>query len=157
MPIQHAWRPVSQYEGSPYEERHCSRCDLTDTRNTSNPTFPEAEQWKVNTFCIVRVPGRISYRKLVSEIFLNVKNERDAQQLVHRVRCVGIPTNWQVGLYIVGTGVVYPHRDKPFRYLEEGFAELLRWLRARQFDPYKYSGLRDSESLTHDFCGCDDD
>ena len=163
MPL-HQWRSVPQYKGSPYEERWCPQCDLHDRKCTSNPGFPESEQWKVHTPCIERVDSRISYGNLVSEIFRNVKGDHAAHKLLERVRCVGVPSRgvgipgkWQVGFYIAETGVVYPHRDKPFRSLEQGFAELLRWLRARQFDPYKYSNLQQSESRANSFCGCDDD
>jgi len=130
----------------------------------NNPSFPESERWKVDTPCIARVPNRISFRKFVSEIFRNVKDDREAHKLLGRVFCVGIPGSsaeapgkWQVGLYIAEGGAVYPYRDKPFPTLEEGFAELLRWLRARQFDPYKYSSLQHIENRAHSFCGCDDD
>lgn len=159
MPL-HLWRSVKQYEGSPYKQRECPVCGLKDTcsASTSDALLDNGELgWKVTTPCIEPVPITISYSRLLREIFDHIGSERDAQLLVGRIRCVGIPGKWQVGLY-VANGVTYPHRDMPFTDIDQGFAELLRWLRARQFDPYKYSDLRYSESLAkHDSCCGDDD
>lgn len=157
---EHAWQDVPQYEGSPYEERLCPACGLKDGRNRDDGTWlPHAEnlKWKVATPCIEPVPDKISYHRLVEEIFSVFEDKRKAQELVNRIRCIGVPGSWAVGIVINGH-VTYPEVKVPFKDYDSGFAEVLRWLRARQFDPYKYSDLAYREQLAKpDLCGaCDD-
>jgi hypothetical protein len=145
----HDWETVPQYEGSPYEGRLCSRCHLADSRSKDDGTWlPGADtlKWKVTTPCIESVPEKISYHRLVEEIFSALPDKRKAQELVNRIRCIGVPGKWAVGIVVNGH-VTYPEIKEPFKDYDYGFAEVLRWLRARQFDPYKYSDLHYRERL----------
>jgi hypothetical protein len=154
--LEHAWQPVSQYEGSPYEERLCPTCGLKDARSKDDGTWlPGADtlKWKVTTPCIEPVPEKISYHRLVEEIFLGLSDKRKAQELVNRIRCIGVPGKWAVGIVINGH-VTYPEVKEPFKDYDYGFAEVLRWLRVRQFDPYKYSDLAYRERLAKPDLSC---
>lgn len=157
---EHDWEMLSQYEGSPYEDRLCRVCHLKDGRNKDDGTWlPHAEnlKWKVTTPCIEPVPEKISYHRLVEEIFAGVQGKRMAQDLVDKIRCIGVPGRWSVGIVINGH-VTYPEVKDPYKDFEAGFAEMLRWLACRQFDPYKYSDLHYREQLAYsrDNC-CGDD
>jgi hypothetical protein len=58
-----------------------------------------------------------------------------------------------VGIVINGH-VTYPEVKEPFKDYDYGFAEVLRWLRVRQFDPYKYSDLAYRERLAKPDLSC---
>lgn len=146
---EHVWESKPEYEGSPYERRRCAVCHLDDGRNKNDGTWlPHAEnlKWRVTTPCIEPVPEKISYHLLVEEIFSAFSDKRKAQDLLNRIRCIGVPGNWAVGIVISGR-VTYPEVKEPFKDYDYGFAEVLRWLRARQFDPYRYSDLHYRERL----------
>ncbi len=130
-------------------ERRCRLCEVPDWSINDSP-------WRVRTPCIEPVPERVSYEELKAEIRLNVAHEYKHRLLVERIQCVGVPGRWRVGLAVAGDGI-WPSRKEPFKDMEVGFAELLRYLRARQFDPYKYSDLRYNEQLAHHDCPFDDD
>ncbi|GEM_PF-2736879 len=138
--LQHAWKQVDQYEGSPYEERFCGICHLKDIRSQ------DGGRWKVGTPCIERVPKTISYDRLIREIFQFVEDKRKAQELLNRIRCIGVPGAWAVGIVLNGY-VTYPEHKELYKDFEAGFAEVLRWLRARQFNLYQYSDLAYREQL----------
>lgn len=147
--LEHAWQPVPQYQGSPYEERLCSNCHLKDIRNKDDGSWRSDApnlQWKVVTACIEEVPQTISYHHLVEEVFAQVKDRKKAQELIGKIRCIGVPGKWAVGIVVNGY-VTYPEVKELYNDYEAGFAEMLRWLRARQFDPYKYSDLHYREQL----------
>jgi hypothetical protein len=158
--LEHVWEPMPEYEFSPYERRRCPVCHLDDSRNKDDGTwFPHASnlKWKVTTPCIEPVPEKISYHCFVEEVFSAVADKRRAQELVGRIRCIGVPGSWSVGIVVDGR-VTYPEHKELHKDYEVGFAEVLRWLRARQFDPYKYSDLHYRERLADrsDCCAYDD-
>jgi len=70
------------------------------------------------------------------EIFQQVEDKAEAQKLVDRIRCVGVPGQWSVGIYIHGEGVVNPIPYRTFKTYGEGFSQLLGWLRTRNFQLY---------------------
>jgi hypothetical protein len=87
------------------------------------------------TPCQCPLPIEIGYARLVHEIFQSVEDQREAQKLVDRIRCVGIPGKWQVGISMAGEGIVYPMPSRTFPRYEYGFSYLLTWLRERNFQP----------------------
>ncbi len=172
--LEHVWSPVKQYEGSPYEERLCSVCLLKDGRNKDNGTFhrdAEALKWYVTTPCIEPVPDSIDFDALIVELAANpVSIQIDYGMVRTRtfddaVFCTGRPGAWRVGLYLTTDGLFPERPDRkladrqaPYPTIERASAELLRWMRARQYDPYMYSDLRRRVEMdrTRDSC-CHDD
>ncbi|MCE9586025.1 hypothetical protein K8R04_01755 [Candidatus Uhrbacteria bacterium] len=82
-------------------------------------------------------PRRISYSTLLREIFKRIEDPCEAQKLVDLIRCHGVPGKWVVGIYFKGEErVVFPRSDRVCRDYNEGFAQLLVWLRHRNFQPF---------------------
>jgi hypothetical protein len=131
---EHLWTPIPS-EIPTVERRECRACGLRDAREIAKVTFPSAASWQVLTPCQCPLPRYINYARLVAEIFASVKDVREAQKLVDRIRCVGIPGNWRVGIFLEGEGVVYPAPFRTFRKCGYGFSHLLEWLRERNFQP----------------------
>lgn len=138
---EHQWEKKESYKDSPYEERYCPVCELEEKRSHEGK-----RPWKVDTPCIEPVPSSVTYEALIKEIAEVVMDPRAALDLRRLVHCAGVPGAWYVGI-ATGDGYVLPHRTEKFKELNEGFAALLRWLRARQFDPYKYSDLAYAQRL----------
>lgn len=130
--MEHQWE-VKPGEPHPYwEERRCTVCHLDDMRlrdRNSNPNGPRYN-WGVKMPCIEPVPNVVDYSALVQEL-----RER---KVPRHVLCVGVPGKWFVGFQIPRT---YPYPMLEAKTIEEGFAELLRWIRARQYDVYKHSDM----------------
>lgn len=141
---EHDWVEVS--DNGVREDRRCKLCGVPDNRIRKSP-------WQVTTPCIEPVPDKVSYQALIAEIKVQLPQEYAHKQLIGRIVCHGVPGNWQVGFSTYMS--TYPHQKDGFRELEHGFASVLRYLRARQFDPYKYSDLSYQERLgrpsDHDF------
>lgn len=133
--LEHLWTPIPSEE-STVERRECRACGLQDARIVAKATFPSADAWKVLTPCLCPLPRRISYARVVREIFQRVSDEREAQKLVDSIRCVGIPGEWRVGLSITGEGgTIYPYPHRTFVKYNEAFSYFLGWLRERDFQP----------------------
>jgi hypothetical protein len=126
--MEHAWITKKSAPDSYWVDRQCSVCLLEDTRKRDPATSP----WKVTTPCIVPVASRITYEELMKELNAHKVNEC--------VACVGIPGEWETGLRIGGPTYIYRIGGST-RTPEEGFANVLRWMRARQFDVHRYSDL----------------
>ncbi len=149
---EHQWRKKKSYKGSPYEERYCPVCDTNDIRSTEGRN----RTWEVNTPCIKPVPERVGFDDLIADLAAHpVKVYIDTG--ITRVRtfegsaeCRGRPGKWVVGLnmgvgFFPGNRVLEP--DVTYQTIEEACAAFLRWMRARQYDPYKRSHLRHAEQL----------
>src|SRR5688572_2817316 len=83
--------------------------------------FPNADSWATPKPKPRPLPRRISYTMLLREIFQQVEDKAEAQKLVDRIRCVGVPGQWSVGIYIHGEGVVNPIPYRTFKTYGEGF------------------------------------
>ncbi len=133
-----------------WEDRACLVCKLEDTRD-KDPKAP-FRKWRVTTPCIEPVPELVSCRDLEREL--------DAHGVRERPLCIGSPTSgWVVGFSIGGRGYnVYPRIEvKGSLSLEHAFADLTRWIRARQYEPDRYSDFSYARQLADSSCACGDD
>lgn len=144
---EHQWQKKDSYSGSPYDERLCPVCKLEDMRTKSGDMYRKKNDgWKVSTPCIEPVPERVDFDQLIDEL-----NAHPVQvQVDHGIRrirtfdevvfCKGRPGKWRVGLDLF-EGVFPEDHKVTYLTLEMGYAALLRWMRARQYNPYLYSSL----------------
>lgn len=162
---EHQWQKKDSYHGSPYDERVCPVCKLEDMRSKHGDMHRKKNDgWKVSTPCIEPVPDRVEFDELVTELNAHpVQVEinpgiRRMKTFDDVVFCKGRPGRWRVGLDLFDG--VFPDDYKVTHLtLELGFAALLRWMRARQYNPYLYSDLyRKQESArVREFSGSLDD
>jgi hypothetical protein len=145
----HDWETVPQYEGSPYEGRLCAVViSRTAAARMMVPGFraPTRSSGRSRRRASSLCPRRSAITGWWKRFSPLLPDKRKAQELVNRIRCIGVPGKWAVGIVVNGH-VTYPEIKEPFKDYDYGFAEVLRWLRARQFDPYKYSDLHYRERL----------
>lgn len=163
----HEWKPVVQYEGSPYVERLCSLCGLKDSFGYTDDSS-RRKTWRITEPCIEPVPERVEFEVVITELAAHPVDvwlelggtvKRTFETLVY---CEGRPGAWEVGLDM--TGRMFPREyhgntlgKKTYKTIEEASAAFLRWMRARHYDPYKYSDLRYAEQLARPSSCCDDD
>ncbi len=166
--IEHQWEELKRDKDSDIRERHCAVCDLTTRQDLraakyhkDRGTYDEKKSWSVHTPCIEPVPERVSYEDLVKElkahpakVWNTYGGGKVTKTFEDRIHCMGVPGRWRVGFSTERS--VSPYHS-PFAELELGFAWILRYMRARQYDPYLYSDLSYQEQLgRHDDC-CSDD
>ena len=139
MEREHAWIIETENPHPMWEERTCAVCELKDQR--SRDRRPPRSDWEVTTPCIEPVPDTVTYEALLAELALhNVKEQPHV---------MGHPGSWHIGFFI-GRGRVYPSYwiEAP-RTLEHGFAKLLRWVRARQYNVRLYSDIAYQHDLAN--------
>lgn len=146
----HSWKDSSSQPDSVWEERTCDVCGLKDERLRDQKLKHANCKWKVTTPCIELPPSKVSYKELSTEL----KQHKVTQLPL----AIGVPGNWQIGFTLTsndnGRDVCPSIQAKT---LEKGFAELLRWIRARQYDPYMYSDFSRAQSHFSYKCPCGDD
>ena len=146
MNREHAWEPVIENPHPMWEERTCAVCGLKDMR--ARDRHPPRGDWEVTTPCIEPVPDTVTYDALLAELTEHGVKERPY--------VMGHPGSWCVGFFI-GLGAVYPsiHVESPLA-LEHGFAQLLRLIRARQYNVHRYSDIGYQRQLANYTCHCGD-
>ncbi len=157
--IEHEWREVHEHSEG-FEARGCSICGLRDRKQKD-------ERWAVDWSCIRPVPEEISYEDLRDELAQHSPHiwrpHTGIRQMSFsgNILCHGVPGRWYIGLS-KGDGFPYVFRDlKLYRgelvfwpiggrgvaKLEQGFALLLRAMRARCYNPYLRSEYRYAQEL----------
>lgn len=165
----HQWMTLRVGEDGS-ESRGCPVCGLIDERRT-----------EMDLDCIEPVPALVTYDAIRAELKahpVDVFSDFGGRHRVSfegRVHCRGIPDAWVVGLtkddgylfmfrslrVIEGIPIVWPSavsRLNCFKSVEEGFAELLRAMRVRLYNPYTHSDFAYAERMArhrhHE--GCED-
>lgn len=149
MVRQHQWVDTTDYSAAPYwENRRCSVCGLDDLRLHNRSEPHTRNNWEVTSPCIELVPDTVSYEDLVREL---AEHDVRAKPWV-----VGVPGDWKVGFFV--STFPYPSLEaKAPQTLEHGFAKLLRWIRARQYNVNRYSQFYEMERRANYVCPCADD
>lgn len=144
----HQWVDVSEKPDSYWETRRCLICELQDMRLRDRSKPHSRNKWEVSTPCIEPVPDTISFEEL--------KRELAEHNVSEKPWAVGHPGKWTVGFYM-GT-FPYPMLDAKGREtLEHGFAKLLRWVRARQYNLNRYSRFEEERRRANYVHPCEDD
>lgn len=142
---EHVWvaRPLTS-EGATWDERDCPVCGLHDQSLRSDWKFGDngsqfvprtQSSWQVRTPCIEPVPDILAFEALLADLA--------AHGARHNPYAMGNPREWRVGFWWAqwdtqGTKLLPAIRIVPPQGLEEGWAQLLRWMRARQYLPERY-------------------
>lgn len=141
---EHQWK--KSFENEDREERECALCQLTDHRRKRGSMWAEPSGWKIATPCIEPVPERVSFDELVNELKENPR-EVEIEYGIKRIKtfddlvlCIGRPGKWRVGLSFFD-GLFPDKYGVTYQTLEEAYSALLRWMRARNYNPYLYSDL----------------
>lgn len=145
MSNEHLW--VDPGHNHPYwEERACEICGLTDMRVREDQRRGSVcAEWRVTLPCIEPPPPTVVHADLVREM--------REHKLSFTPHAYGYPGDWVIGL---GAGNNYPRLTASS--LESGWSQLLRWLRARQFDPHKHSQFAEAKSYAdRSYSSYDDD
>ena len=121
---EHAWAPPRGKRHDIWELRVCSVCDLEDARR-----WDGSSAWEVTTPCIEPVPSGVTFRALKAELRRHKVRDRPL--------VVGAPGHWYVG-FSLGTIEWHQYPSLPASTIKEGFALLLRWIRARHYDVTRY-------------------
>lgn len=124
---EHSW--VANDTHPYWEQRRCSVCHLEDLR-----IWPERQErddctsnhWREKRGCIEPVPDSITYEDLLAEMSA-AELRQGAGRFLLMPHAQGRPGQWTVSFASSA-----PHLT--VATLEEGWAELLRWLRVRGFD-----------------------
>ena len=133
----HAWVyvPKIPLDGD-WEYRDCPHCGLQDSRA---PSFNNHNrEWRVTTPCIIPVPENLTFDTLCTELKEHGRLgcERNEAHYNLRPYVMGWPGKWSIGFIVYGEGgktMLVP--DLHAETLEQGWALLLRWLRAREYSP----------------------
>ena len=126
----HDWQDLPKDE-SMWCRRRCSVCKLEDIfpKDGSPRSLRSVGAWIADSSCIEPVPEKVTYEELMAELKIHHVSE---QPIV-----IGYPGKWSVGFRIFcRSGVTnFPHFEviAPLT-MEHGFAELLRWIRAREYN-----------------------
>ena len=148
--LDHAWVDITDYSTKPFwERRRCPVCGLEDIRLHDRSEPHTRNAWEVTTPCIEPVKNKIFYDELICELKRHGVREQP--------HCVGVPGNWTVGFNIGGSYPFPMLYAKGMETLENGFAKLLRWIRARQYNVNRYSDFEYQRRLADHSCACCDD
>lgn len=143
---EHQWVERTKDPHPYWRDRDCAVCHLHDMRVREPSGHGPRDEWSVTTPCIEPVPERVSFDVLQAEL-----KQHKVKESPH---AVGHPGKWCVGLWIGGSHP-YPMIQVPD--LDLGWAELLRWVRARQYNVHRYSDIEYQKRLAEpDPCYCDD-
>lgn len=130
---QHQWNePFSISASYLWEERVCKICGLKDRRYKT-----AGASWEIRTPCIEPVPDLVRFEDLMEEL--------RAHEVRETPMAIGHPGNWQIGFALLRQKNLNRHGTCPKipitgdDTLEHGWAQLLRWIRARQYSVSKYS------------------
>jgi len=129
---EHQWRRVTG-GGSLYTDYRCEVCHL-EYSTKQNGEVCGVDGWKMGLPCIEPVPETVSKKDLLDDL--------KRHGVTRSVKVEGLPGEWEVGFVCNGILSQYPaiEVEAPLT-IEHGFAELLRWVRVRRYDP----------TLDHDF------
>lgn len=129
---QHAWKTKPGKPHSYWEERLCKVCQLEDMRVRDRSELGPRHDWSITTPCIEPVPENVSYQEFAKEL--------KEHMVCKDPLLVGVPGKWYIGFSIGSGGYhLYPYIETDT--VEHGFSTLLKWVRARQYNLYRYSDL----------------
>lgn len=157
---EHAW--VARSNPYPdWEERDCPVCGLQDKRYIGEETlFERRREWGVKIPCIEQPPEKVTFQELTTEL-----EQHGEKQPRLSPYAMGNPNRWTIGLFRSGARGLTQLRPAiiltPDQTLEHGWAQLLRWIRVRQYQPSKFehyesTGLR-TQTICAGYCDHGDD
>lgn len=156
---EHDWREIPE-TCADYERRGCPVCGLTDRRK-------KQEEWKVTWPCIEPVPEEISFGRLYEELSMHPavvwqpSTGSRKMSFERHILCHGRPGNWHVGLskgdgypyvfdsirLVCGGLMHWPPAARGVKKLAIGYADLLRAMRARRYNPQTLSNFGYAQRL----------